>query len=568
MLAATAGLTVSSSGCLRQVRNIVRSDDIQQLSVTITTVPADADRQSVRIARHLEENLTAVGVDVSIDLRSDIEFRRAVLYDHDFEICIGRHPGGADPDFLYEALYSRYIDESGWQNPFGFSNQNIDALLEDQRNAEGDDRRKAVTAMLEAIATEQPFVPICVPEEHRVARTDRFDGWSEGHLATRHGYLGLDPADGVDALRVAHTDARPTENLNPIATDYRHRGTITDLLYDSLATQNGDEAIEPWLAESWEWDGRTVDISLRDGCEFHDGEPLSAEDVKFTYQFLQDTSLGDHDTASPAPLYRGQVDAVKSVDIRHGHRVELTVETSPAVGERALLVPILPAHIWRDRATDVMGPGGPSIAQGTTEAVVTNNVPPIGSGPFQFAGRTEGTQLTLERFDDHFTRRPTVDLPAPTVDECPIEIHPSGDTAAQVVANDDADVTSLPLGPSDIGGVDTSNDVQLLESSSWSFYCLGFNTRDAPFSNYRFRRVLAQLLDKEWLVDEIFHGHARPVATAVTDEWVPESLEWDGRDPETPFLGSEGEVDVRAAKGAFEAAGFRYDDHGRLRVRQ
>ncbi|WP_081704391.1 ABC transporter substrate-binding protein [Natrinema sp. J7-1] len=568
MLAATAGLTVSSSGCLRQVRNIVSTDDIQQLSVTITTVPADADRQAIRIARHLEDTLTAGGVDVSLDLRSDIEFRRAVLYDHEFEICIGHHPGGTDPDFLYEALYSRYIDESGWQNPFGFTNRTIDDHLMAQRTAEGDARRKAVTAMLEAIATEQPFVPLCVPEEHRVVRTDRFDGWDEGHPATRHGYLGLEPAAGVDTLRLAHLDGRLTENCNPIATDYRGRGTITELLYDSLATKNGDGPVEPWLADSWEWNGRTVDVTLRDGCEFHDGEPVTADDVAFTYRFLQDTSLGNHDTPSPAPRYRGQVDAVKSVEVRSDHRVELSVDTSPAGGTSALLVPILPAHHWRERAVDVVGPGGPSVAQGTTEAVATNNIPPIGSGPFQFGGGAEGAQLVLERFDDHFTRRPGVDLPAPTVDECRLDIHPSGDTAAQVVANGDADATGPPLGAADIDGVETPTGVAMRDASSWTFYCLGFNTRDAPFSNYRFRRLLARLVDKEWLVDEVFHGHARPIATPVTDDWVPESLEWHGTDPETPFLGSDGEVDVDAAKAAFEAAGFRYDDHGRLRVRQ
>ncbi|QCS44331.1 ABC transporter substrate-binding protein [Natrinema versiforme] len=569
MLAATAGLTVSSSGCLR-LRDIVMPDNIDQLSVAITTIPADSDRQNVQIARRLEENFQAVGIDVSLDIRSEIDFRRTVLYDHEFDICIGRHPGETDPDFLYEALYSRYADESGWQNPFGFTNLDIDELLEEQRNAEGEARREAITAVLEEIATQQPFVPICLPEEHRVVRTDRFDGWSEGHLATRHGYLGLEPSVGVDTLRVGHTDARPTENLNPIAADYRRRGMIMDLLYDSVATQNGDGEIQPWLAESWEWDDGTIDVRLRDECEFHDGKPVTAKDVAFTYRFLQDTSLDDRDAPSPAPMYRGQVDAVdvESISIRTDHHVELPIETTQAVGERALLVPILPEHIWHEYATETPGPGGPSVAQGTTEAVVTDNVPPIGSGPFQFESRTEGGQLTLERFDDHFTRRLGVDLPELTVGDCPITIHPGSTTVAEAVQEDGADVTSLPLDAHTIDGVDESDSVALLESPSWSFYFLGFNTRKAPFSNPRFRQIIAQLVDKEWLCDDVFHGHARPIATPVTGDWVPESLEWDDRDPEMPFLGTDGEVDVEAVKIAFEDAGFRYDDQGRLRTRQ
>ncbi|WP_090617207.1 ABC transporter substrate-binding protein [Natrinema salaciae] len=567
MLAATAGLTVSSSGCLRQVREIVLPNNVKQLSLSITTLPADADRESVRIARQLEENFKAVGIDVSRDIRSEIDFRRTVLYNHDFDIWIGRHPGGTDPDYLYEALYSRFTDESGWQNPFGFTNQNVDELLEAQRRAEGEERRKAVTEVLEAIASEQPLVPICVPEEHRMVNADRFDGWEDGHLATRHGYLGLDPDVDVESLGVAHTDARPTENLNPIATDYRGRGTITDLLYDSLGTQDGTGAIQPWLARSWEWDGDTADVRLRPDCEFHDGVPVTAEDVAFTYRFLQDVSLGNHEAPSPAPRYRGQIDAVEAVDIRRDDRLEITVDTNQTVGERAFLVPILPAHVWRERTNDVIGPGGPTIAQGTTQAIVADNMPPVGSGPFQFADATEGDRLELERHEMHFTRRTTDELPEPTIDECTFAIHPGSAGAARVVADGSADVTSLPLDTNVLGDIDESGSGQLRESTSWTFYVLGFNARKAPFNNYRFRRLIAQLIDKQWLTDEIFYGHARPVATPVTEEWVPESLEWDDHDPKTPFLGADGDVDVRAARSAFEDAGFRYDDRDRLRVR-
>ncbi|PGF14952.1 ABC transporter substrate-binding protein [Natrinema sp. CBA1119] len=567
-LAATAGLTVSTSGCLQRLRNLVTRDNIDQLSLTIVTLPAESDRACIRIANELEQAFTAAGIDVSLDVRSGIDFHRTVLYNHDFDICISRHPGGTDPDYLYQALYSRYADESGWQNPFGYTNLAVDDLLEKQRRAEGDERRDAVTSALEAIAVEQPFVPICVPEEHRSVRTDRFTGWSENHLATRRGYLGLEPSAGVETLRATHTDARPTENLNPLAVDYRGRGTITELLYDSLATDDPTGAVHPWLAKSWEWDGATIDIRLRDGCEFHDGTSITASDIEFTYEFLKDMSLGDGDIDSPAPRFRGQVESVETVDARRRNRVEITVGTNRAVGERALLVPILPEHVWRDRAADARGPGAVSIAQGTTRAVVTNNMEPVGSGPFRLVDRTEGEQLTFERFDSHFTLDRRVDLPSPTVDEFSVGIAPSSKTAVQAVENDDADVTLSALETNLIDGVSRSDSGRLVESPSWTFYFLGFNARNAPFSNPRFRRVLAQLVDKEWIVEEVFHGNARPVATPVIDEWVPESLEWDGNDPETPFLGTDGEVNANAVQLAFEDAGFRYDEQDRLRVRQ
>jgi len=208
------------------------------------------------------------------------------------------------------------------------------------------------------------------------------------------------------------------------------------------------------------------------------------------------------------------------------------------------------------------------LSQGTTTAVVTNNIRPVGSGPYQFVNRTEGSQLVLERFDDHFTRRSSVDLPEPTVEECSITIPPSSEMAIQAVVTDAADATSAAIDTKLIDSVDNTGDQQVVTSAPWTFYFLGFNTRKPPFGNPRFRRVIARLLDKEWLVENVFYGYARPVATPVTEQWVPDSLAWDGRDPETPFLGSDGEVNVRAARAAFEDAGFRYDDQDRLRVRQ
>ncbi|AEH37505.1 ABC transporter substrate-binding protein [Halopiger xanaduensis] len=643
LAAAGTGAAVSTSGCIRRVRSVVNRDDVEPLSLTITTLPADGDRESIQLAREIAAALETVGIDASIEMRSNEEFLRAILINQDFDVYVGRHPGGTDPSYLYEALHSRYADERGWQNPFGYANLAFDEFLEAQRAADGGDRQAAVQETLEALAVEQPFVPLCVPDEYRLVRTDRFAGWGDGHPASRLGYLGLergpalesgdgsggDDADGDEpaVLRTAHVDARPSQNLNPLSAEYRNRGTIIELLYDSLAVVplsstdfdgadleeddtdaeteddggesttgttddesggNGSDSapsdagtaptsdLQPWLAADWEWDdaGETMTVELRENCRFHDDEPLTAEDVRFTYRFLADTGLGDLEVDAPAPLYRGRVDAVESVDRLDDHRLEITVDASRAVGERALTVPILPKHIWEPRAAAADVPGY-RVALGTSEALVTNNVPPVGSGPYQFATRSEREHVTLERFDDHFTAREGVTLPGVTPDRLRFLIDPRSASAIERVETNEADITSTALesyvvddllGDAEAG--ELPEDVEVLESESWLFYHLGFNARKAPFSNPRFRRCVAQVLDKQWFVEAVFDGHARPIAAPVTEEWTPDSLRWDGEDPETPFLGTDGEIDVAAARNAFESAGFSYDGEGRLRVRR
>ncbi len=562
---ATTGLTVATSGCVRQVRSVVNRDTVDHLSVSIATVPADGDRESVQIANLLADNLEAVGIDASVNLLAEEEFLRAILVNHDFDLYVGQHPGGIDPDFLYETLHSVYADEPGWQNPFGFTSMTFDDLLERQRVLEGDRRREVIERIADSVAAEQPFVPVCVPDENRLVREDRFDDWDD-HLATRLGYLGLEPLDGDEELRGIITDVRPTQNLNPLSVEYRNRGTIVNFVYDSLGTVDGNE-VRPWLAASWKWNGSAATVTIRDDVQWHDGEPLTAADVRFTYRLLEDTSLGDSDVPAPSPRYRGQSSIVDSnaIEVHDERTLTIPMTGSQNVRERAFTVPILPKHVWTDRTGSATVPGLP-VEQATTTAVVAENVPPIGSGPFQFADRTGREYILLERFDEHFSRADD-ELPEATVETFRVAVHPGSPSAIEAIESGNADVTISTLEAYSVDEVAESESVRLLESSSQTFYHVGFNVRNAPFSNPYFRRVVARLLDKERIVDELFDGHASPVATPLAGEWVPDHLEWDGDDPSVPFFGADGQLDESAARTAFEEAGFRYDDDGKLLAR-
>ena len=575
LAAGVAGLATATSGCIDRVESAV-GQETDRLSLSITTVPADGDREAVRIARHLEEHLEAVGIDASLDMRSRSNFLEAVLIDHEFDLYVGRHPADYDPDFLYETLHSAYANESGWQNPLGFSSMPVDDHLEAQRRVDGERRRERVATLLEALAEEKPFDPICFPEEHRVVRTDRVDGWNANHPESRHGYLGLEPSEDVDRLRVLVTDARISRNLNPLSATLREQGSTIDLLYDSLATEHDGELV-PWLAEDWETttieeteddDAITrATVTLREDCEFHDGEPVTADDVAFTYRFLEDTALGRAKFASPAPRYRSHVSTLEDVTVESDRELRLEFSAGFEAAERALTVPILPEHRWREQV-DARADNTETFTamQGQWGLVTMDNVPAVGSGPFRFESRSEREHLTLERYDDHFTRREDVDLPSVEIEQLQFGIDPGSASSIERVANDGADLTASMLEAHALDTIPDEPEIDHLESPSQTFYHVGFNARIEPFSNPHARRLVAGLLDKAWLVEEVFDGHATPTATPLPEEWVPERLTWDGDDPIAPFFGSDGNLDVEAARDAFEDTGYRYDDHGRLRL--
>ena len=295
---AGVGLAAGSAGCIGRARNIMGREGASQLVLEIRATPADEDPNGIRIARTLAENLNAVGVDARVDTLSGTDLRRTVLLNHDFDMYVGQYTEVLpfDPDALYGLTHSQFTAEPGWQNPFGFTDLAVDDLLEAQRTASESDRPAVVADLQQAVCKQQPFTVVGFPDALAAVRTDRFVGWEMGPPVSAIGLLGLrhvgeQPEDDEPTtLRLATADGRIAENWNPIAAEYRRYGTFVSLVYDRLATTDGEQVI-PWLAREWEWtDPQTLEVTLRD-TTWHDGEPLTASDAAFTYAFLQDTSM-------------------------------------------------------------------------------------------------------------------------------------------------------------------------------------------------------------------------------------------------------------------------------------
>ena len=642
------GLAAGSAGCLGRAENIAGRDPHTQLTLEINALPADADPNGIRIARQLEEHLTAVGIDVQLNTVGQTDLWRKVLINQNFDVYVGQfvETEPFDPDALYGLTHSKFVAESGWQNPFGLTEIAVDDLLDRQRRAAGAERSDAVDALQETVCELQPFSVVAFPDALTAVRKSRFEGWTEDRQplsvtglleldgvasdgGSRSGAPGGDGsgtdgsvddnetdgndstdgddsadgtgstdgnvtsgdagADGADVLRIVTTDGRITENWNPIAAEYRKHGTFTGLLYDPLVRADGDSAV-PWLAAGWERvDDETLDVSLRD-ARWHDGEPVTAADVAFTYEFLRDTSLGSVETAVPAPRFRGRSSLVEDERALDDATVRLTV---PAVNEtvalRALQVPILPEHVWSDR-TDPATIAGFEFDFETTEAIVSNNPEPVGSGPLRFVEATAGESVVLERNPDHFlvrsapagdadasdeTAAPRAGIPSryhgkPAFDRLRVDVLPSDISAVESVAEGLADATASNLGPAAVPRIGRSTDARLVSGRSAAFYHVGYNARRSPLSNPRFRTVIARLIDKSAVVDDAFEGYAQAAASplAASPEAVPDSLAWtDGTDPVHPFFDDGGELDVGGARAALRDIGYRYDDEGRLLAR-
>ena len=209
------------------------------------------------------------------------------------------------------------------------------------------------------------------------------------------------------------------DTLNPGTALLLEAYTIFDLVYNSMVSLNLDGTFSPELAEGWDVseDGLTWTFHLREGATWHDGEPVTASDVAFTYEFY-----GAHEDFPYMPVYTVYFDSVEAVDDQTV-AIHLT-EPIPNMESQLFYMFILPEHIW-------------SQYEGQA-AVEFENSEMIGSGPFRMVEYRPNEFVHLEAVKDHF-------LTPPVVDEVVFQTFESQDALVQAVRTGQVDmITEMP----------------------------------------------------------------------------------------------------------------------------
>lgn len=579
LLASAAAGATGLAGCLSRFRTVRSQDLPDQISLDILTLPGDDDAVATQIGRRLAGNLEEVGVDVDLVLYPEDEFRREVLINQDYDLFVTAHPNIQGPDSLRTLLHSSFVREIGWQNPFGLTDFNLDELLEEQQFQSGSERRQAIVELQHETIRQQPLIPVAVPDTIRASRPERFSGWRamSGDLAQSFARLERLDTD-TNTLHVVSTDGRITRNLNPIAIEYRNRGQVTGALYDSLGRYYGGR-VRPWAASDWELSrvagGTVATVTLQPDLEFHDGTPLTAQDVVFTVEFLQDTSLGELEVQAPAPRFRGRSSLIDKITALDDETLEITFpETGPETALRGLTVPIFPKREWEEK-TGPADIAGVELSEAVTEALVWANDEPLGSGPLQFESAVEDQELVLRRNDDHLLNREPDALPTQLAERfaggipferLEIQIVRSDDAALGLLINDDVDATISDMNPAIVPRIGREAEIDLHVEQSPLLYLVGCNTLRAPLGNPHFRRLIARLVDKGSIQVEVFGGFARPASSPLAGtEWLPTDLRWEDGDPELPFFGrDDGEIDIEGVRNYLRDAGFEFSRDGEL----
>ena len=294
--------------------------------------------------------------------------------------------------------------------------------------------------------------------------------------------------------RIVFGRSGDSDSLDPHHTIASISWQVFSNIYDPLVVRNMDLQLEPLVAESWEVadDGLTYTFKIREGIKFHDGTPLNAEAVAFTFNRVRDPEI-----ASPSRSTVVAVDDVVAID-------EYTVEFRM----KEVFSPLLGSL-----TSEYLGIISPTAVEKYGEDFGQN---PVGSGPFKFKEWVPGERITLERNDEYINHRPyNTNKGAPYLEELVFRNIPEEQTQIAALETGEINLMQMPAQQMQRFENDDNYELHIPEQSSSIMY-IEFSIIEedgklefmAPFDDLRVRQAVAHAVDADTIIERVLQGLA------------------------------------------------------------
>lgn len=333
----------------------------------------------------------------------------------------------------------------------------------------------------------------------------------------------------------------PTGLFHPELLTSDYDGNVASLIYETLVNFTPSFEYEPALAASWEIsdDNRSVTFHLQPDAKWHDGEPVTAEDVKFSLLFV-----GHKDYTGPRysnveqivgmeAWHTGAADDVEGIEIVDEKTIKITTiqPFGPflyQIGGRY----VMPKHIW----------GDVEVAKADQQRDLLEN--PVGSGPFVFKEFVKDQYVATTANENYWGGKPKVDgIVIQAV---------SQDTAQAQLIKGEIDIMSVSdFNPTTVKALEDAG-VQLKTAGLVAVQYMGVNHRLPTFQDKRVRQALAHAINRQSIVDDLLYGHGN-----VADNPFPKTIwAYPGDDDVKHY-----EYSPEKAIALFEDAGYTYENN-------
>lgn len=289
-----------------------------------------------------------------------------------------------------------------------------------------------------------------------------------------------------------------------------------NLIMESLVVFNSSMELEPRLATDWELtnDNHTISFWLREGVTWHDGEPFTADDVKYTYEWILDP---DSD-APNASLYLD----IEEIEIEDEHTIHFHLSTPNVfLLNNMARLPIVPRHA------------------GERDDFRQN---PVGTGPYMFDSWVRDDRMDLVAFNDYWGGEPNI---ARVV----FRTIPENPTRLLAFEAGEIDVFQGGVVPRELDRLEEDPNIIVQRTPSTGYAYLGMNTLSEPLNVLEVRHALSHIINRDAIVERVLNGIGTPGVGPV-----PAALPWYNDD--VPRY----DYDLDKARELLEEAGYYGED--------
>jgi peptide/nickel transport system substrate-binding protein len=465
--------------------------------------PQAAQPQEFQSVQLIAQEWRKLGLDVQVkampwEQMSDVVWYQRDKWDTTAWQMVGR-PERSDPDEIVYNLFHSSTAEKGY-NFIGYVNPDYDAVVEAQRvEIDPAKRKELIFKAQEILAADQPNMMLVHPKS-----TFAYDKtvWKPESVVNQSGigirntwtFMALDPAGDKRDIIVNSGDN--VQAINPLYISGGVDSWVFELIYDRLARVGPDGLPKPWAAESFAFtDDKTVQVKLRPGMTWHDGQPVTVEDVKFSFEAV---------VSGEAPMYAPFASNVESIEIVDDATLVFKLKKPAAsfVTSSLAKINLIPKHVWEPILED--------LKTKETNAESHQEDKPIGSGPFKFERWLTNEEIVLSANKDHFN--------APKADRWILRIVPNVEAALGMLRSGEINFMGEFTGDPQvlIAAAEQDGDLEVVSTVDMGFRYIAFNERRAPFDDPAFRNALSRAVDRQLIVKAAFKGFAEPSNSVVS----------------------------------------------------
>ncbi|WEK56271.1 MAG: ABC transporter substrate-binding protein [Candidatus Cohnella colombiensis] len=283
-------------------------------------------------------------------------------------------------------------------------------------------------------------------------------------------------------------------SVNPIFINDTASGDIEQLVFAKLydLDRESNLAVESWSIAAElpkvSADNLTYSIKLKKTAKWSDGNPITADDVKFTFDTIR-----NEDTGAPGI---SQYDKIESITVKDDYSLDIKLKQIYAPFQFALYSSIIPAHVLKDIPVTSLQESKFGVDPAGT----------VTSGPWSFSEWKQGQYITLNRNTNYWGKE------KPHIDTIIYKIYADQNTEVQALIKGDIQMSeAIPL--TQIAAIKGKNNLEVILEPGPQYEYIQFNFKDenfpdnySPFKGQKTRQAIASAVNRQGMVDNVLKG--------------------------------------------------------------